>query len=288
MSRNLILLFFAAGLGAGETYQTDVVYGQAGGVDLKMDIAFPADRSKPVPAVVCIHGGGWIEGNKKQFGAVAKAMAKSGFVAITIDYRLAPRFPMPAQVEDAKCSVRYLRTHATELGIDPAHIGAVGGSAGGHLALMLGLSGSVPKLEGSGGNAEADSRVQAVVNLSGPSNMSADAWDPRGIKSVYKASTDVTRAILFGPNANADILVSFSPITYVDAHDPPVLTVHGSTDTVVPLAQSQRLHAKLLEVGVTEHLTVLDGVGHNIASGAVKGVCGEAIRFLQQHLLKPK
>lgn len=285
MPRCPILLLLAAVLATGESYQADLVYGQAGGVDLKMDIAFPADRSKPAPAIVCIHGGGWVEGSKKQFASVAKALAKAGFVAATINYRLAPRFPMPAQIEDAKCAVRYLRARAGELGIDPKRLGAVGGSAGGHLALMLGLSGGVAGLEGSGGNPGMDSRVQVVVNLCGPSDMTADAWDPRGVKAVYKTSMSEAMLMLSGPDAGPEAAAKFSPITYVDASDPPVLTLHGSKDTVVPLAQSQRLHAKLLAARVEERLNVLQGLGHNVASGGMKGVAAEAIAFFQQHLM---
>lgn len=287
MPRSLLLVLVAVLLAAGDDYRKDIVYGRAGDVDLLLDLALPADRSRPVPAIVCIHGGGFIEGNRRQFAAVARAFAREGFVAASIDYRLAPRFPLPAQIQDAKAAVRYLRANATALGIDPARIGAVGGSAGGQLALMLGLSGADPLLEGEGGNPGVDSRVQAVVNLAGTTDMTPEAWvgHERAVKTVYKGlSTEMAMAILFGAAPAPGLIALCSPISHAGPGDPPVLTMHGDKDTTVPVQQAQRLHARLDEAKVVNQLVIREGIGHNVASGAVKGVTGAAIAFFKQHL----
>lgn len=283
MIRSLPLVLVTALLAAGETtYRTDVVYGQAEGVDLVLDLAQPANPTGPAPAIICIHGGAFIEGSRKHFAAVAKAFAREGFVAVTIDYRLAPRFPLPAQIQDAKCAVRYLRVNAASLGIDPKRIGAIGGSAGGQLALLLGLSGNDASLEGTGGNPGVSSQVQAVVSLAGATDMAAEAWNEPEVTSIFKASAKMTQGILFGSSPAPGLAERCSPINHVDAQDPPVLIMHGSADTVVPIAQSRRLHEKLDAAKVENSLVVLDGLNHEVANCSVKGVCGRAITFFQQ------
>src|SRR5262249_17962423 len=118
--------------------QTDVVYGKAAGQDLKLDLAMPKGLDHPVPLIVWIHGGAWRGGGKAEFERLISESAKRGYVAATIDYRLVPASIFPAQVEDVKCAVRWLRANAERLHVDPNRIGVVGSSAGAHLAMMLG------------------------------------------------------------------------------------------------------------------------------------------------------
>jgi acetyl esterase/lipase len=156
---------------AGATFQKDVVYGHAEGVDLKLDLGKPPAGGPPVPALVFIHGGAWQVGSKDTFEPLVRQFADNGYVTASVEYRLAPAHKWPAQIEDVKCAVRYLRAHAKELNIIPDKIGAAGDSAGGHLSLLLGLMDPKDGLEGTGGNPEQSSKVQAVVNFYGPTDM---------------------------------------------------------------------------------------------------------------------
>lgn len=145
--------------------RADLVYASPGGRDLHLDLFLPRSEDGLAPAVVYLHGGGWRSGNKRQFWRQAAHMATRGFVGVSVEYRLSGEAKFPAPVEDAKAAVRWLRANASELGIDTNRIGAAGGSAGGHLAAMLGTTSGVQKFEGDGGHAEFSSRVQAVAGF---------------------------------------------------------------------------------------------------------------------------
>jgi acetyl esterase/lipase len=155
--------------GAGEAppdvqFTRDLVYGHGGEEELKLDLARPANpNAKRLPCVVFIHGGAWSAGQRGAHDEDIRRMAGLGYVAATVDYRLAPTHRFPAQVQDVKCAVRYLRAHAEQYGLDPDRIAAWGVSAGAHLALMLGVTQKSDGLEGDGGWPEQSSAVQAVV-----------------------------------------------------------------------------------------------------------------------------
>ena len=127
-------------------FRKDVVYGTGGGENLLLDLAMPAGLTQPVPGVVWIHGGGWRGGNKGEFEKLIRDSARAGYVAVSIEYRLAPKHVFPAQVEDCKCAVRWLRANASKLHVDPNRIGVVGSSAGAHLSMMLGAMDSADGL----------------------------------------------------------------------------------------------------------------------------------------------
>src|SRR5262249_16884646 len=157
-------------------------------------------------------------------------LARNGYVAVTISYRLAPKHRFPAQIEDAKCAVRFLRARAKDLKVDPERIGAVGHSAGGHLSLLLGLMDARESLEGTSGHAGFSSKVQVVVNYFGPTDLRV--WKPteagekifRTASKGAKGSEDLLRDVV-GTNDRASKEVArFSPITYVTAKGAPVLT----------------------------------------------------------------
>ena len=158
--------------------ESDLVFGKGGETALKLDLAMPADGDGPFPAVVCVHGGGWVGGDRKQMDQTIRALARRGFVAVSPDYRLAPHDRFPAQVEDCKAAVRWLRANAAKYKIDAGHVGAVGFASGGHLACLLGLTDKGDGLEGTGGNADQSSRVQAVVSFFGPTDLAAKGWGP--------------------------------------------------------------------------------------------------------------
>jgi acetyl esterase/lipase len=158
--------------------EKDLVYGKGGDVELKLNLARPTSDTGSFPALIFLFGGGYHSGSKEHWRSDIKEAAKRGYVAVTIDYRLTnikengkTKYPFPAQIHDGKCAVRWLRANASKYKIDPNRIGVVGFSAGGNLALMLGLTDSSDGLEGDCGDGKISSRVQAVVNLAGPTDL---------------------------------------------------------------------------------------------------------------------
>ncbi|HEY3322749.1 MAG TPA: alpha/beta hydrolase [Planctomycetota bacterium] len=258
--------------------QQDVVYGKAGGVELKLDLAVPPATAGdgPFPLLVLIHGGGWCGGTKLSYHNAIREYAKKNYVAATVEYRFAPKFKFPAQVEDVKCAVRYLRAHAKELKIDPKKVAALGDSAGGHLSLMLGLMDSKDGLEGDGGNPEQSSKVQAVINYYGPTDFTVGsaAWNPMviGLVTNFLGTTD----------EKAPIVAQSSPITYINAGDPPILTFHGTADLIVPLDQAKRLHEALKKAGVTERLEIIEKGGHGFRGPDFQRTFQISTEFLEQ------
>jgi acetyl esterase/lipase len=154
--------------------EKDVEYGKGGDVSLQLDLYSPKERTKPLPAVVFIHGGAWRSGSRQMYHYYCVKFAEHGYVAVTISYRLYRVAPFPAAVEDVKCAVRWMRANAEKLGIDPERIGVAGGSAGGHLSMMVAYAPDMPELEGAGGHADVSSRVQAVVNIYGPTDLTTE------------------------------------------------------------------------------------------------------------------
>jgi len=150
--------------------EKNIVYGKGGDVDLELDLAMPAEGKGPFPAVVCVHGGGWKAGNRQSLGQLTEILAKHNFVAVTVTYRFAPKHKFPAQIEDCKASVRWLRAKAEKYNINPDKIGAVGFSAGGHLVSLMGAADEKAGFEGNGGNPKQSSKVHAVVSFFGPTD----------------------------------------------------------------------------------------------------------------------
>jgi acetyl esterase/lipase len=270
---------------AGPTYTADLIYGHADGVDLKMDIAQPRCGDGPFSAVVCIHGGAWAAGAKMDIEGYVKTLASKGFVAANVEYRLAPAYKWPAQIEDCKCAVRYLRAHAKELNIDPNRIYASGFSAGGHLSLMLGLMGPKDGLEGEGGNPGVSSAVQAVANFYGPTDMRVWNLTPKDsspeAEKMVASSKDILVNVWGTSDRNAPILAQASPITYVDAQDPPIISFHGTKDDIVDLSQAQLLHNALEKTGVPQELVVMENMGHGWGGKKFKDSVKRLVDFFE-------
>jgi acetyl esterase/lipase len=221
-----------------------------------MDIVRPRDTSQRHPAVVCIHGGGFRAGSRKGYQAITIRLAKQGYVAVTIDYRLAPKAPFPAAVHDVKAAVRYLRANAARLGINPDRIGTMGGSAGGHLAVFLGVTGGVPEFEGDGPNRDQSSRVQVVVDFYGPSDLTKS----------YGRSVDAAEVLplFLGGDLNhaREMHLRASPLNWVTPDAAPILAIHGTKDRFVAYEQSVFLIDRLLSVGAQAELETIDGADH--------------------------
>jgi acetyl esterase/lipase len=259
--------------------QKDIVYGKAAGVELKLDLAKAAPAPAPVPAILCVHGGGWSGGTKDDYTDLLKQFAAHGYVAAAAEYRFLPDFPWPAQIEDVKCAVRWLRAHAKEFNLDPDRIAAMGDSAGGHLALMLGLMDPKDGLEGDGGNAGFSSKVQAVVNKYGPTDMRV--WHPVPEPGKTEDVSDNLLMKLVGTNdRKAPAVLQLSPIHYIDANDPPILTFHGSADNVVPVSQAKLLHEALKKAGLKEKLVVVEGAGHGWGGKQFEDTQRQTLEFL--------
>jgi len=235
-------------------FRKDVVYGTGGGENLLLDLAMPAGLTQPVPGVVWIHGGGWRGGNKGEFEKLIRDSARAGYVAVSIEYRLAPKHVFPAQVEDCKCAVRWLRANASKLHVDPNRIGVVGSSAGAHLSMMLGAMDSADGLEGEGGSAEASSRVQVVVSYAGPTDLTIE---------FPSLSRGLVAGFLGGPQSEKqDVARRASPVTYVNAGDPPMLLFQGTKDPLVPHDQAIRMVESLTKAGVPGRVELMIGEGH--------------------------
>ncbi|MCL4109619.1 UNVERIFIED_CONTAM: hypothetical protein GTU68_061876 [Idotea baltica] len=189
-------------------------------------------------------------------------LVRSGFVGATIEYRLTGEAPFPAQIEDCKCAIRYLRAHAEKYNIDPNRIAVGGSSAGGHLVALLGTSGSVKELEGSGGWPDQSSTVQAVVDLYGPTDFAAFVT-AKGYESHNLAGSPESKLLGGGEVLpNVEGIKRVNPITYVDEADPPFLIIHGTDDKTVPLNQSEAIHNALEDAKVSSKLHVIEGAGH--------------------------
>lgn len=240
-----------------EKIERDVVYGSVGGVDLKLDLYHPKESGEKLqPVAVYLHGGGWTRGSKR-FGTgmfPVGELLKRGYLVVAVNYRLAPAFKFPAQIEDAKCAIRYLRAHAAELKLDPKRIGVFGGSAGGHLAALLGTADASAGFDLSGGWTNQSSQVQAVVDMFGPSDLALGG----GFGSAH-----LGRKVFGAKSADDPVLKRASPVTYATADDPPFLVLHGAEDHLVPLKQSERLLAVLKETGVPVTFVVVTNAGHS-------------------------
>lgn len=243
---------------AGAVYSAQT-YCTVNGEDLIFDIHYPQDLgSGPFPLVVYVHGGAWTIGDRRGgAGSVFKAaLLEAGYAYAAINYRLAPTNIFPAQIEDVKCAIRYFRANAESLGIDSDRIAALGGSAGGHLVALLGLTANQDLWEDVGGYTGVSSDVAAVVDLFGPADLRGLA-DPR----YQDAYEDVFgEAVL-----SEDSMWVYSPLAYVSGEAPPFLIMHGDADGTVLLSQSVDLHVALADAGVPVELIVVRGGGHSNA-----------------------
>jgi acetyl esterase/lipase len=219
-----------------------------------MDLAMPtAKPAKPRPVVIVIHGGGWIQGDKSSFSTLKNRspgsivdFARLGFVAATINYRLSDEAPFPAALEDCKNAVRYLSAHATDYGIDPERIGAWGNSAGGHLALMLGMVDRDANLEGDGPCQEHSSLVTAVASDSGPIDLTCQ-YEHDQVRSFISL-------FLGGPpeGSRRDTCKRASPVNDISPRTPPLLLIYGGADEQVGVETADDFVAALRGAGLRD------------------------------------
>lgn len=259
--------------------EPDVTFARPGDETLKLDMALPAKGDGPFPAVVCLHGGGWVGGSRKQLTGTIDVLAKQGYVAVAPDYRVAPKHPWPACVEDCKAAVRWLRANAGTYRIDPDRIGVVGLSAGGHLACMLGVTDPSDGLEGTGGHADKSSAVRVVVSFSGPTDLTAEElWTDEVLSKNLKP--------LFGggPAEKRDLYRQASPVHYAPKRPPAMLLVHGAQDKSVPARQAGALADKVRGLGGSVKVLVLDDAGHTWAGRNLTYSIDQMLTFLDEAL----
>lgn len=236
----------------GFTAQLNTVYTRVKDWEGKMDLYLPPKDKGASPVVINIHGGGWNHGSKESQTGF-NTFFKMGFAVANISYRLTPQATAPAAVEDVRCALIYLIKNAKELNIDTDKIVVMGGSAGGHLALMAGLLGNDHRFDSNCPGTD-NIKVAAIVDKYGIT----DVWDwGYGTNVTSKSATR-----WLGDKANdKKFAASVSPITYVNKNSPPTFIVHGDADPTVPYQQSVDLHKKFKEAGVkTEFITVPGGL----------------------------
>ncbi|MCS7193113.1 MAG: alpha/beta hydrolase [Armatimonadetes bacterium] len=251
----------------------------------ELDLFLPKDEGENLrPAVVIIHGGAWRSGNKKQLRLIAEMFAKRGYVAAAINYRLAPKYSYPAQLDDCQRVVRWLRKNAKDFRIDQKSFGAAGASAGGHLSLLLGTretrDDSDPELKG------ISSKVQCVLSIFGPTDFTSERYvQASKIPFVGKALIEFVGKTY---DEAPDLWKEVSPVHHVSPDDAPTFIIHGDQDFLVPLEQSERFVEALKKVGVEVKLVVIKGMGHGPTTPEqreefVKAI-NEAIDFFDKHL----
>ncbi len=244
----------------------DVEYANVGGRSLRLDLYLPDNATAPLPLIVWVHGGGWVSGNKNLSanGAQVRQTAR-GYALASIEYRLSSVAQFPAQINDCKAAIRWLRANAARFNLDPNRIGVWGSSAGGHLVALLGTSGGVSELEGEvGGNLEFSSRVQAVVDWYGPANLLTMEAQDLPCSLIDHNSILSPESLLIGcaVQSCAERARAASPTHYVTPDEPPFLLMHGTNDCLVPPLQSQELFDLLRANGVAATLRFIQGEGH--------------------------
>jgi len=279
----LVLSFALAGCGHGIIVQKDVPYGEAGGQKLLLDIFRPADSAPGTrAALIEIHGGAWSAGDKSEFSEIGEELARRGYVVFSINYRLVTDTSnrWPAQIEDARRAVQWVRAHAVDYNIDPQRVGAMGGSAGGHIVACLGVSDV--RATGDPALDRFSSRPDCVLMLAGPTDLTDDF--ARKVAEGEWCQQQVDR-LLGGPaSSHHSLALSASPLFHVDFHTAPTLIVQGRTDTIVPVDHAERFAAALSKAGVKNTLVILKG-GHDLGgAGDLEKLNAGLFHFLQEQL----
>lgn len=248
-------------LPAGVKSELDLAYA-ADSPAQKLDLYLPTGKAgAPRPAIVVVHGGGWRGGDKRrgQWARIPAEYASDGYVAISVNYRLTGEAPWPAQIEDVKAAVRWLRAHAEKHAVDVNRIGAYGNSAGAHLVSLLGLAKQSDGLEGNGPYQEQSSLVQAVCASATPTDFLN--WREPGV-----VPERLGRTFLAGPSDTLrDRARQASPITYARGDAPPFLLIHGTADQTVPISQSDRFAKALRTAGAEQvRYMIFDNESHGV------------------------
>ncbi len=261
-------------------FETGIEYTNPDNQHLQLNLARPKKADGALPAIICIHGGGFRAGSREGYNAQCIRLAQRGYVAMTVSYRLAPKYPFPAAIHDTKAAVRWARANAAKYQIDPERIGVTGGSAGGHLAQFLGVTGDVKEFEGDGGNADKSSKVACVVNVYGPSDFTKS----------YGKSVDAAEVLPLFLGGNLETArkqhLRASPLYWVTPNAAPTLCIHGTEDKYVAHEQAVWLIDKLKAAGVEAELLTLQGAGHGFKGKDAETAEKAMIAFFDKRLKK--
>lgn len=270
----------AASLPEGTKAVRDIAYVTNGHERQKLDLFIPAGATNPLPLIVWIHGGAWKAGSKDQCPALR--YLERGYAVASINYRLSQDAIFPAQIEDCKAAVRWLRAHAKENHLDPERFAAWGSSAGGHLVALLGTSGGVKDFE-TGENLKFSSRVQAVVDFFGPTDFTQMSKYSLPNAPFDHDAADSPESQLIGGaiQQNKDKAAKASPLTYVSKDDPPFLIMHGNRDNLVPHQQSELLRDALQKANVPVTLKIIEGAGHGFGG---RDIDAQVAEFFERQL----
>lgn len=250
----------------------DIEYANVKGHSLKLDIYIPEKSPRPLPLIVYIHGGAWMALDKNE--GLANRVLQHGFALACVEYRFSQVAVFPAQIQDCKTAVRWLRTHAADYGYNPDKIGAWGDSAGGHLVALLGVTANNHELEGAEeGSPGVSSQVQAVCDFYGPSNLLV--LDP------HAADSAIPKLLGVQPSQNEEKAKKASPLFYVTSDACPFLIEHGDKDPLVPMQQSIDLNDALQKAGVESTLYLVKGGGHGFGDPVAYD---NVIKFFTHHL----
>lgn len=262
----------------GVSFQPDITYATVAGEELKLNLAMPRDASGALPCVVVIHGGGWAAGNRNGHNDLTLKFAERGYVSATLSYRFAPKHPFPAQVQDVKAAVRFLRANAEKFHIDPRRIGATGFSAGAHLSMMLGTMDKEDGLDDVGDHPDQSSKVQAVVAFFGPTDFSLQ-YPP--------ASANIVKTFLgASPQDNPDLARRASPVSYVNAGDAPTLIYQGTNDPLVPHDQAIVMANALTKAKVPGRIELLLNASHGWGGAEMQRTAVGMQAFFEEQLKK--
>lgn len=226
----------------------------------KLDLYLPEKADGPLPLIIWVHGGGWQNGSKDGCPPLRGGYVERGYAVASINYRLSGHAVFPAQLEDCKAAIRWLRAHAKENNLDTERFGVWGSSAGGHLVALIGTSGDVKEFD-VGAHLDQSSRVQAVCDYYGPTDFTVFVTTP-GYESHATDSSPEAKLIGGAVMQNKERAARVNSITYVTPDDPPFLIVHGDQDKTVPLNQSQLLFAALKKNSISAHFHTIHGAGH--------------------------
>ena len=263
----------------GVVFERNIEYANPDGQHLQLNLARPKEGTGPFPAVVCIHGGGFRAGSREGYNGTVLKLAQNGYVAVTISYRLAPKYQFPAAVHDTKAAVRWVRANARKYHIDPDRIGVTGGSAGGHLVAFLGVTADVKEFDGDQ-NPGQPSNVTCVVDFYGPSDFTKS----------YGKSVDAAQVLplwLGGDLTTArQRHIRSSPLYWVTPNAAPTLCIHGTKDPYVHHEQSEWLVEKLKAAGVEAELLLLEGAGHGFRGADAEKADKAMLDYFARHLKK--
>jgi acetyl esterase/lipase len=262
---------------------SDIPYRQVGSKTLLLDLYVPTGEA-PLPLVVWIHGGAWLMGDNKQPPAVP-LLTDNGFAVASITYRFSQEAIFPAQIQDSKAAVRWLRAHAHTYNLHPDKVGAWGVSAGGYLAALLGLAVDVPAFE-DGDHLDQRSDVQAVCDWFGPTDfLQMDLHMPAHSTYSHDAAGSPESKLVGGPiQENRDKVAQANPITYITQNHPPFLIMHGDQDQEIPLHQSQLIHKALVAANVEVTFQPVAGAGHGGEAFQTEPVLQMVLAFFNKYL----